>query len=256
MHIFHSISGDLQQVQHTIQKHFKIRAGNINEFVKQDTNYLDINLRPAIVILFNRLFGPVTRQTIALGAVLQFIYMASRVHIKLSESGTAKDKPTDIRTAYQFPVLVGDYLYGKFFTTLCEGGIVHYLGQLGELICSINKNGILNLNNPGIEFSDNRQYKEIVRGESAEFFACCAHLGADLGGADKSAKQQIYNFGLNLGMAYALLERGAHVEDVMQYIQIADSILDSFPAGSEKECFKHLISMLAQENSVVQRMVV
>ncbi|SFR10034.1 polyprenyl synthetase family protein [Desulfoscipio geothermicus] len=255
MHLFHHICEDLKKVQLLIQKNFNVRAGNVNDFIKQDYNYLDINLRPALVIISNRLFGPVTPQTIALGAVLQFIYMASQVHIRLSESGPGKDKSADIRSAYQFPVLVGDFLYGKFFTTLCEAGIVRYLSNLAELICAINKCGILNINNPGLEFADKRQYIDIVRGESAEIFACCARLGADLGGADSASRQRMYDYGINLGMAYALLERGASLNQINKYLTTAESIIKQFPPSDEQASLKNLLDLLAKENIVVQRMV-
>jgi len=255
MHLFHHICEDLKKVQQLIEKNFNIRAGNVNDFIKQDYNYLDINLRPALVIISNRLFGPVTPQTIALSAVLQFIYMASQVHIRLSENCTGKDKPVDIRSAYQFPVLVGDFLYGKFFTTLCEAGIVRYLSDLAELICVINKCGILNINNPGIEITDKRQYINIVRGESAEIFACCARLGADLAGADNVSRQRMYDYGLNLGMAYALLERGASLNQINRYLTAAESITKQLPPNHEQTSLKNLLDLLTKENIVVQRMV-
>ncbi|MBF7084098.1 polyprenyl synthetase family protein [Desulfallas sp. Bu1-1] len=256
MNIFQLINEELQNVQLLIHKNFKIKAGHISDFISLDLNYLDFHLRPGIVILSNRLFGPVTERTIALAAVLQFIFLASRVHLNVIESGTGRESAPDNRFKYQYPILVGDYLYGKFFTTLCDAGIVHYLKKLAKLICTINKGGILNHKYKNREFGDKQQYYSIIRKESAELLACSAYLGADLGGAGTNAKRHLYNFGLNLGMAFGLLEKGASLKQVSQYILSAESILNQFPPGEETDCFRNLLTLLKKDNSVLQRMVI
>lgn len=257
MHILKHINEDLRKVQLLIHKNFmiNIKSGNINNLINQEFNYLDANIRPAIVIISNRLFGPINQQTIALAAVLQFIYMASQVHLKLKEGSSNKDKSIDNRTAYQLPVLVGDYLYGKFFTNLCDFGISQYLRELAQLICIINKNDILNIRYPDMQYTDAAKYIDIVRGETAELFAYSAYLGADLAGAAKVAKDQLYNFGLNLGMAYALLERGASVEQIKRYLTTAESIIKQSENSIDRESLLELLDLLSKENAV-QRMVV
>lgn len=255
MHIFHHISDDLEKVSKLIYKNFFIRTGNINDYVKQDFNYLYINLRPALVLICHRLFNPVNHQAIALAAVLQFIFMASQVHVKLSENNPGQEEPEDIRTGYQFPVLVGDYLYGKFFTTLCDAGIVHYLKNMAELICTINKNGILILKNPDLAISNPTLYMEAIRGESAELLACGAYLGADLAGADSASKDKLYHFGLNLGMALGLLSRGAPARQISHYAAIAEPILQQLPPGKDKESLRDLLGLFTTENTEGEHMV-
>ncbi|AGL01553.1 polyprenyl synthetase family protein [Desulfoscipio gibsoniae] len=256
MHIFQHISDDLEQVHKLINKNFLIRTSNIRDYVKQDFNYLYINLRPALVLICHRLFCPPNRQAVALAAVLQFIFMASQVHIKLSEDDTGHEKPVDIRTGYQFPVLVGDYLYGKFFTTLCDAGIVHYLKNMAELICTINKNGVKILKNPDLAITDPLAYNEVIRGESAELMACGTYLGADLAGADKAIKDKLYQFGLNLGMAFGLLSRGASTKQINDYVAKAELILKQLPSGKDKESLRDLLGLFATENTATERMVV
>lgn len=253
MNLFQLINKELQNVQLLIHKNLRIKAGHIHDFISLDLNYLDYHLRPALVILSNRLFNPATERTIALAAVLQFIFLASRVHLKVVENVAERENIPDNRLQYQYPVLVGDYLYGKFFTTLCDAGIVHYLKRLAKLICTINKGGILNLKHTNIEFND---YCKIIRKEYAELLACSAYLGADLGGAGINAKRYLYNFGLNLGMAFGLLEKGATLKQVSQYILSAESILNQFPPGEETDCFRNLLMLLKKDNSVLQRMVI
>ncbi len=257
MQIFRHIDEELRKVALLMQKHFQIKACPINQFVPLNLNYFDLHLRPGIVILSNRLFGPVTEQTIALAGVLQFIYLASRVHLGVWESSAAKEKPADSRLAYQFPVLVGDYLYGKFFTTLCDAGIVRYLAKLADLICSINRCGILSAKLSGAKLAEGKSLSsDIVRGETAELFACCTYLGADLGGAGDGDRQLMYDFGLHLGMSYGMLERGATIKQVDRYLTAAASLLERLPQNEDNNCLAKLLTLLTKENAIVQRMVV
>lgn len=254
MHIFSRINEELQQVQLLLRRNFSFRAGQLNEFVPLNFSTLDMNLRPGIVITSGSLFGPVSGRLVALAAVLQFIFMASRVHSNVKEGFSGKERCTDSRTGYQYPVLVGDYLYGKFFTVLCECDIVGYLKELAELICHINKSGIQGLRNSGPELNDRQLYREVVQGETALLFACGAYLGADLNGADELQKNKLYQFGLNLGMAYGLLEKGATPGQVKEYLTAAGANLYDLPAHLDTQCFTELLALLSEENTV-QRMV-
>ncbi|WP_051273310.1 polyprenyl synthetase family protein [Desulfotruncus alcoholivorax] len=256
MNIFKLINEDLAKVHALMEKKFKIKAGYLKEFVTLDFNYFDQSLRPAMVILSNRLFSPVTEKTIALAGVLQFIYMASQVHLKVQENNNGKEKYGDSRFKYQFPVLVGDYLYGRFFTTLCDAGIVNYLKKLAELICLINKGGILSPKYPSKELLDTQQYIDVIKKETAEMFACSAYLGADVAGAGEEDKQHLYNYGINVGMAYGLLERGASVKQIAYYIDSAEAAIKQFPPSREINLLKELLVFLAKENSIACNMVV
>lgn len=250
MHIFNDITEDLHQVQLLLSDSFSFRAGHLGEFAPMEFNHLDMNLRPAIVITACRLFGPVTRQAFALAAILQFIYMASRIHAGVKEGASGKERPLENRLGYQYPVLVGDYIYGKFFTTLCDFGIERYLKSLAELICSINKSGIHILRNPGMEHTEKQLYLDVVRGETAETFACGAFLGADLAGAAGRDKDYIFQVGLNLGMAYGLLERGATVKQVKEYLTAAEILLIRLPSSKDAQFIRDLLVLLTQENTV------
>jgi octaprenyl-diphosphate synthase len=256
MQIFQHISDDLDQVHKLIHKNLFIRTSHIKDYVKQDVSYLYNNLRPALVLICHRLFSPTNRQTVALAAVLQFIFMASQVHEKLLEEDTDKNNPTDTRTDCQFPVLVGDFLYGRFFTILCKAGIVHYLRNMAELICTINKNEVTILNNPDLAITNPPAYNDAIRGESAELLACSAYLGADLAGADNLSKDRLYQLGLNLGMAFGLWLRDDPASQINEYVSKAEHILQQLPPGKDKESLQALLGLFTAEKPVLQRMVV
>jgi geranylgeranyl pyrophosphate synthase len=51
-----------------------------------------------------------------------------------------------------------------------------------------------------------KQYIDIIEKKTAVFFANCALLGGIISGADKNACSGLYNFGLNLGLAFQIFD--------------------------------------------------
>lgn len=256
MQIFQHINDELEQVQNLANQNLYLRTGHIKDYVKQDVSYLYNNLRPALVLICHRLFTPTNRQTIALSASIQFIFMASQAHEQLAEDSLGADNLADTRTDCQFPVLAGDYLYGRFFTILCNAGISHYLRNMAELICIINKNKVTILNNPDLATTDPMAYNEAIRGEIAELLAYSAFLGADLAGADKETKDRLYQLGLNLGMVYGLWSKNNPTHHMIEYADKTEHILKQLPRGIDKESLQALLDLFIIEKPMLQRMVI
>jgi geranylgeranyl diphosphate synthase type II len=61
------------------------------------------------------------------------------------------------------------------------------------------------------------EYLKMIEYKTSVLLACSLQLGAVLGGADAEAQQDIYNFGLNLGLSF----------------QIKDDLLDAFGEGDK-----------------------
>ncbi|MBE3587253.1 MAG: polyprenyl synthetase family protein [Thermoanaerobacteraceae bacterium] len=190
-------------------------------------------IRPAMVLLSARLFGPLNTPLIALAAVIQFIYLASRVHQNVREAGGPATG--DPRDGYQFPVLVGDYLYGRFFTSLCDYGIVRYLESLSRVICEINEGGILRLqnnqNNPDL-------VNKIVYKETAALMGTGCGLAAHLAGAPEQEQQELTRYGVNLGMALGLQEYPDLRRDINAHLDKAAATLTQLPPGEARDALK------------------
>src|SRR5690554_6361164 len=98
MNVFQTVQEDLHRVQLLVQKHYKFNSAYINDFIGDNFDDLDHSLRPGLLIASNRLFSPVTDQTIALATVLQYIFIASQIHLSVVEGNAGKSA----REKYQF----------------------------------------------------------------------------------------------------------------------------------------------------------
>ncbi len=252
--VLHPIRGEIAGVWEKMSRFYKIRAGYINDFAHLE-KHAEKYICPALVLYSARICGKVTDRVISLAMVFQFIHLAAMVHCNINEDSQNRDGgPADPRDGCQYPVLVGDYLYGRFFTTLCDADIIKYLGPLSEIICMINEGSIMRIRNQDGGMINPVTKREIIRLESGELMAGCCRLAGDAAGAGAEQQQRLYNFGHAMGMALGMAwgewheQAGAHFSEAL-------SCLEMFSPGKDRDNLKSLVvylkAMSAQNNKMV-----
>jgi geranylgeranyl pyrophosphate synthase len=242
------IREELEQVQNILNEVFKIKTGNLIDFLHPDLSSINNFSRPALVILSARLFTLPSRQVIFLAAIVQFIYMAFQVHKSVTEDESQFAGADNHRNDRQFLVLVGDYFYSRFFAGLCDAGLLKYLRPLSELICQFNEGNILRLKNRKEElFAPDTLLKRIIEKESAAFVAASCRMGGELGGAREPDLKCLYHFGFNLGMSFGLLKEQASPDEAAPYFQKALSYLAPLPPGVNRDTMEQIACALQKE---------
>ncbi len=255
-HIIEQIEQDLALVHNMVEEHLKIKAGYLGSFTNLELSPVNRNIRPALVILSSRIYGNVSEKTMVLASVFQFIYMAANVQRSVSESDTESfGIPEDPGSGSQFPVLVGDYLYGKFFTLLSEAGMLNLLSPIAEIICNTHEGGIMK-QKIKLQASPAKALRESIQKESAELFGGCCSLGAQLAGATAADQKTMKRFGKSLGMAYGLLEEGMKPEYITPYLLEAKEALNLIPCKPERLWLEKLICNLSGKGLDACRMVI
>ena len=253
--ILKPIEEELQAVRKLAEKHLLIKGIHIGKLAHLEFPYHEKAIRPALVILSSRIYGLFGDKAVALACVFHFIHMATRVHQSIPEKDSDYTKEdSDPRDGSQFPVLVGDYLYGKYFSLLYKSGMINFLGPLADIICQIHEGGIMESR----VFSKNpapASYREVVRKETAELFAGCCVMGSLLAGASDKDQETMRRFGVNYGMASGLLERGAAAGYVDEYLQEAMAALRDVPDGKEKAILEQLVRVLSEKDNTVRGMI-
>ncbi|WP_018086542.1 polyprenyl synthetase family protein [Desulfurispora thermophila] len=251
--VLRPIRPELQQVAGYMQKHFYIKAGYLGDFAHVELSHLDSQLRPALVVLVAKLFGEIDTRVLSLAGVVQFIHLAARVHDNINEDQHDSDPlVADPREGSQYPVLVGDYFYGRFFTTLCEAGIECFLQPLAEVICQINTGGILRLKrSTHMQHTTWPEQQLLVERETASLIALGCRLGAQLAGASEKQSEQAEKFGFNLGMNVGLTEKGAWFEQAVVFLRRALEILQCLPGGESRVVLRQLVQYITQAEQKV-----
>lgn len=249
-----AIREELDLVEDLVSSQLNLKVGNAGSYVHLELSYPDRVIRPALVILSSRIYGYNPEKAVALASAFQFIYMASRVHQGVSEKDSDYIKgDSDPRDGSQFPVLIGDYLYGKFFCFIYNAGLTNFLSEIAETICHIHEGSIM-------KRRVNTQKVSILRGivqkQTARLFSSCCHLGACLSGAPKKDRELMKRFGLNCGMAYGLMQIGVPAEKNTVYLEAALNSLAMIPNQPEKDILLNLVQYLSGSALSLRRMVI
>lgn len=213
---------ELEEVKRTLRREIKLKAAGFDELVELNFGELENNACALIILSVNQTFGGVTRSAISLATIFQYIFMADQVH-RLME-----DDPNLEESKRQFPVLVGDFLYGKFFLNLCKEKMLHFLAPLAKVIESMNQGAIYRWLSANKRVSEGECIK-ILEMERASLTGLAARLGAELAGCSEKVQEQCETLGWNLGLAWAASQERTEGRVVETALTQARDVLKELP---------------------------
>src|SRR3954468_217767 len=184
-------------------------------------------LRPALLLLCNRLVGSPTECARRLAAVVEMIHTATLVHDDVIDvAKTRRGRPsTNVVWGNHVSVLAGDWLYMQAFQVALRERNFHILDLLIGLTQMMVEGELLQLERLHRVDISEADYMELVDRKTASLFSACARLGGIAAGVDETVESQLGDFAWNLGMAFQL------VDDILDFTS-TDTILGK-PAGND-----------------------
>lgn len=209
-------------------------------------------LRPMLLLLIHRLFGPTKDAAIRLGAVVEMIHAATLIHDDvIDEAQTRRGQPSaNAVWGNQICVLGGDWLYMQAFQMALRERNFTILDVLISLTQMMVEGELIQLERIGKIDVTEADYMELVDRKTASLFSACARLGALVGGADDAAELRVADYAWNLGMAFQL------VDDILDFTA-RESVLGK-PVGNdlrEGKVTLPLIYALAEANPAERELV-
>jgi octaprenyl-diphosphate synthase len=126
-------------------------------------------------------------------------------------------------------VLVGDFLLGQAFKMMVEVGSLKALEILSSAAAVIAEGEVMQLAAAKNTATTEDEYIAVIRAKTAELFAAACEVGPALSGRDKAEQAACRSFGMNLGIAFQL------VDDVLDYggtaKKLGKNIGDDFREG-------------------------
>jgi octaprenyl-diphosphate synthase len=224
---FELVQSDLQLVEREIS----IESVASVEAITTINQYLQAGggkrLRPVLLLLISRLFGPSTDCARRLAAVVEMIHTATLVHddvIDIAKSRRGRPS-TNVVWGNHTSVLAGDWLYMQAFQVALRERNFHILDVLISLTQMMVEGELLQLERLHRVDLTEADYMELVDRKTASLFSACARLGAVAAGADEMAESKLSEFAWNLGMAFQL------VDDILDFTS-TEKILGK-PAGND-----------------------
>ncbi len=188
----------LEQVPHDkIRKNYEI-------FFKARGKYL----RPSLLMLSS---GAVSGNDhrfdeglYRLGLILELLHSASLVHDDIVDGDTMRRGEKTINQVFgnKIAVLAGDTLFSYAF----REATLHYDKAYNIPITKLALDMCMAELEQANEVTDYEGYLRVIKGKTAEFMAVACSLGARYGGAEDEMIDLFYQFGLNIGLTYQMVD--------------------------------------------------
>lgn len=171
-------------------------------------------VRPAITILASRLRSRASEDPVQMGVAIELLHLATLIHDDTVDNANVRRGRATLSSIWgpEVAILVGDYLFASSATSVCETGNIRVIRRFVAQTITELATGELDERMTAYDCGQTRQqYLERIYNKTASLFTTAAECGALLGGAPEEEVQRLKAYGLNLGMAFQV------VDDILDY---------------------------------------
>lgn len=233
----------LNNIKKLVKEDLELMDNIINErLIKkdqliQDITYHIINsggkrLRPVLTILSTKLFNQkADNRCIYLAVAVEFIHTATLLHDDVVDhSKLRRGLPTANKNwGNKESILVGDCLLSQAFLLMSEDNDPEIIRILSKAAAIIAEGEVKQLSSIANLSLDIEGYIQTISAKTAELFAASCQVGTCIATSDKKSQNAMYQFGLNLGIAFQI------IDDVLDYSAnqktLGKNIGDDFKEG-------------------------
>ncbi|MCU0848056.1 MAG: polyprenyl synthetase family protein [Spirochaetes bacterium] len=218
--ILKPVDGYIQKVEESIRRKISSGIPLIDEGALHLFKRGGKRIRAALVVLAGGIKGRPPDDIIDIASACEIVHAASLVHDDIIDQSILRrgDLTVSRKWGEKIAVLIGDYMYtlalniavndshSALFKIMVEGAKDMVMGELCQLQYS------------NIESINRKRYYEIIELKTARFMAVCAKMGAVKSDLSPDECTSLYNFGLNTGFAFQI------VDDTLDLVENSDTI--------------------------------
>jgi octaprenyl-diphosphate synthase len=242
------VTPDMERVNTTISS----RTGSDVAMIPEVASHLIASggkrLRPMLTLAMAKLAGYSGDGHIKLAAAVEFMHTATLLHDDVVDESDMRRGKLAARMLWgnEASVLVGDFLLGQAFKMMVEVGNLHALDILSSAATVIAEGEVMQLGTAKNTATNEDEYLAVIRAKTAELFAAACEVGPALAGKDKAEQAACRSFGMNLGIAFQLVDDaldyggkaaklGKNIGDDFREGKVTLPVVLSFRRGSESE---------------------
>ncbi|STX52597.1 octaprenyl-diphosphate synthase [Legionella busanensis] len=209
-------------------------------------------IRCLLVLLVSRACNYLGKEHIILAAMVEFFHTATLLHDDVLDVSTLRRGRKTANTLWgnKASILAGDFLFIKHLELMVELGDIRIIQLLISIAPQIGNGEIQQFSSVYRADISVEEYFDSIRAKTALLFAVASKLGALISKTDNKTQQGLYNYGLQLGTAFQL------IDDAMDYCSEAEimgkNIGDDLASG---KATLPLIYALQQGNQSQQKII-
>jgi geranylgeranyl diphosphate synthase type II len=168
-------------------------------------------VRPLLAMISCDLFGAAHEKAIGSAMCVELFHNFSLIHDDILDEAPVRRNQATVHKKWNtnIAILSGDMMLVRAYTALST----YPASEQQQLLSIFNKTAIqvcegqqLDMNFEKVHQVSSSQYIEMITKKTAVLLGCSLKMGAINAGKEKQEQEAIYSFGLNLGIAFQLLD--------------------------------------------------
>ena len=202
------IQEDLDAMQNYVLEALDSDIPLIQEVGRHIVEHGGKKMRPITVILGTRAFDYDGPHHIMLATILEFIHVATLLHDDVVDDSTMRRGRASAKAIWGNPasVLVGDFFSTRAFELLVSADSLKVFDVMTRAMRKVSEGEVLQLVQMHAYETRQEDYFDTIDRKTAPLFWAGAQLGAIITNQPEDVRQNMADFGYNLGMAFQLID--------------------------------------------------
>ncbi|RJX26489.1 MAG: polyprenyl synthetase family protein [Dethiobacter sp.] len=165
-------------------------------------------LRPALFLASARVHRSNLQNLIPLAVSLELIHTATLIHDDVVDNAPMRRNMPTINSSQgdKTAILLGDYFLARAFTILTAFGRLQIVDLMANVIEEMSMGELQQQKDAFNTNLTENDYLEKIKQKTALFIASCCLAGYLTSGTTAEIESAFYNYGLNLGMAFQIID--------------------------------------------------
>ncbi len=165
-------------------------------------------LRPLLFVLSSQLCGDQGGDIYHISTIFEYIHTASLLHDDVIDNADIRRKKPSVNHVWgnSAAVLSGDFLYSKSFSIAVGCNNLQFMKLLTDTTTTMAEGQVLELVHMHNWNTTKDEYMQIITSKTAVLISAACACGAIISGAEKQTVDHLAQFGLNLGIAFQLID--------------------------------------------------
>lgn len=230
---------ELAAIEARTNRIIKKSTGNILYEEKKQLNKGNLLWLPGMCMLSAKAARDTNVKVVQLAGILHLLGFASNLHWSLPED----TESSKIKQQIQYLILVGDLLYSRVYTDICQHGLQQYLTPLTSLISSIHEELLLK--------DMKKQHNLPEQPHEIKIFAMMSEsacfLGAHAVAGNTYITDKLREIGFHLGLLKAAAEAGANISCYLSSWYTCWELLDCLSDEKARQQYQHILLCLGRK---------
>jgi octaprenyl-diphosphate synthase len=205
-----NIQQPIAREMEAFEDYFKAAMRSENMLLDKITHYIikrkGKQMRPMFVFLSSKVCGEVTPSTYTAASLIELLHTATLVHDDVVDVANTRRGFFSINALWKnkIAVLVGDYLLSRGLLMSVDKGEFQLLRIVSNAVKEMSEGELLQQEKSRLLNITEEVYYDIIRQKTASLIAACCESGASAAGASEDDVKHMYDFGLNVGLAFQI----------------------------------------------------